>query len=165
MQSQISVIERITNFLLSNSEESWAAAFLRLSQEVADDPQATKAKILSLYGGMGVRPNGTRLILSIEPHQEGFSVALFTPNQTPAGGWIPQVLMEVIDPFHAQRCLNALNGSLSHLDATHAWWESFLDFLQQHDVEVLSGSLNPMEVEAYEERLKNKLKQLGLDLQ
>ena len=117
------------------------------------------------FGATWVRPNGGRLLLSIEPHQEGFSAALFTPNQTPAGGWIPQVLMEVMDPVHARRCDDALNGKSSGFEATRAWWESFLEFLQQHEAEVLSGSVNATVIEAYEERRKQKFKQLGLESQ
>ena len=53
MQSVVVTLEKISTLVRICSEESWAAGFLRLSQEFADAPQATKDKIVSLYGGMG----------------------------------------------------------------------------------------------------------------
>jgi len=117
------------------------------------------------YGATFIRPNGVRLILSIETHQVGFSVALFTQCQSPTGGWIPQILMDVMAPEYSKLCLAALDDGIPGVEGTRAWWNSFLDFLQQQGRILLTGIPDAELISAYEERLQIKLRQLGIQSQ
>ncbi|MDF7671072.1 hypothetical protein PT276_07685 [Orbaceae bacterium ESL0721] len=49
----LDLIEKIESLLKDNDEQYWSGAFTFFKERFPEDPEGTRVKILSVYGGMG----------------------------------------------------------------------------------------------------------------